>query len=585
MARTSKYITTAEALHSAAMWRAGLYLRLSKEDGDIEEGNKFESDSISNQRLIIEDFLAENPDIQVEDIYPDDGYTGTNFDRPNFLRLIEDIRIGRIHCVIVKDLSRFGRNYLEAGQYLEIFFPVMKIRFISVVDDIDSHLYPSSMSNISVSFKNVMNEEYCRDISNKIKSVFVAKRESGEYLGSGFAPYGYKKNPENTKKLIIDDEAAETVRLIFKMFLEGNSVRRITNRLNEIGMPNPSRYKKEKLPSFKISKNKINDGLWSNTSVKNILLNRIYTGDMVQGKYEKISHKIDKIREVQEDKWVVVENTHESIIDRTAFNNIQEILKRDTRISHISKEIGLFSGFLKCADCGRLLGKKKASREKARAIYHYYTCRTYEIMKKEACTRHTTRSDNLENAVFTVISKFVEMAVKMDNFIETINKSPMKNATTIGIQNALKAREKEKIRIEGALIDLYPDWKNELITKEQYLVLKTKYEAEFDKVKNILAGLRKTFEREIAGVDGTNDFIQNFKKYKNLSKLTREVLIALVDNIIVHEGGGIEINFKFQDAFERAAEYIETNRNLLTDKAAEFVTGVGINNNMYGVAL
>lgn len=180
MARTSKYKN--KALPSTAKWKAGLYLRLSQEDGDKDNESKFESDSINSQRYILEDFLEENIDIQRISEYVDEGYSGTNFNRPEFIRMIEDIRIGKINCVIVKDLSRFGRNYLETGQYLEIFFPLMDIRFILVIDNLDSFLYPESINNISFSFKNVINEEYSRDILNKIRSTFVAKRENGEYL-------------------------------------------------------------------------------------------------------------------------------------------------------------------------------------------------------------------------------------------------------------------------------------------------------------------------------------------------------------------------------------------------------------------
>ena len=194
MARTSKYLNSNEVVSSVKQWKAGLYFRLSKEDGDKDDESKIESDSISSQRLIVEDFLAENLDITSFSEYIDDGYTGLNFERPEFQRMLEDIRLGNINCIIVKDLSRFGRNYLEAGQYLDIFFPIMNVRFISVNDTIDSYLFPSSVNNISVSFKNVMNEEYCRDISKKIRSTFMAKRENGEYI-CGFPLYVYIKDP------------------------------------------------------------------------------------------------------------------------------------------------------------------------------------------------------------------------------------------------------------------------------------------------------------------------------------------------------------------------------------------------------
>lgn len=313
MARTSKYTNINKAVPSTAKWRAGLYLRLSKEDGDKDDDGKLESDSISSQRLIIEDFLIENPDIDVVSEYSDDGYTGANFDRPEFLRMIEDIRLGRVNCVIVKDLSRFGRNYLEAGQYLDIFFPVMDVRFVSVNDNIDSYLFPSSMDNISVSFKNVMNEEYCRDISKKVRSTFVAKFENGEYL-CGFALYGYERDPNNRGKLLVDPKAASVIKQIFQWFAEGKTYRWITFKLNELGVPSPSKYKAEKYPNYRRDINR--KGLWCIQTIKNILQNRTYAGDLVQGVHETISHKVKKLRKIDPDKWVIIENHHEAIVDK-----------------------------------------------------------------------------------------------------------------------------------------------------------------------------------------------------------------------------------------------------------------------------
>ncbi|GHV00659.1 recombinase [Clostridia bacterium] len=585
MARTSKYAKTLEAPSSAVKrWKAGLYLRLSKEDGD-----KSESDSIANQRLLGEDFLIENPDIDVMDIYSDDGFTGANFNRPDFQRLIEDIRLGELNCVIVKDLSRFGRNYIEAGQYLEIFFPVMEIRFISILDCIDSFLNPDSMNNISVSFKNVMNEEYCRQTSINVKSTLRLKRENGEHVGS-FALYGYAKAPENKNALIIDEEAAVTVRLIFNLFSEGKAISRIRIILNELGIPNPTTYKRLKGMRYK-SPNCKHDGLWSIATVRLILTNRMYVGDMVQGRREKISHKIGKIRAIKEENWAVKEDTHAPIIDKTTFFNVQGMMKRDTRISQTNKELSLFAGFLKCADCGRALVRKAYNKsvlhrfarsssqplqascssprnKKRRKEYVYYICNTYASLKKSACTRHSIRSDILEKVVFAVIVKQIDMAVGMIDLIEQINKAPIKTAATASMQSALRAKEKEKAKIENILLGLYPDWKNDLIGKEQYVALKAKYEAELERMNGILSGLKKTCDREKEGIDGTNDFLQNFIQFENIEKLSRRVLIGLVDCITIREGGGVEINFKFQDAHQRAAEYIATNGGLPTGAAA-----------------
>ena len=273
MARISKYQSSDNAIPFAViMWKGVRYLRLSKKDGDNDEEGKLESDSISNQRYIIQDYLSENPDIEIVEEYIDDGYSGLNFNRPGFMKMIEDIRTGKVNCVIVKDLSRFGRNYLEAGNYLDIFFPIMNVRFIAINDNIDSYLYPSSLNNISASFKNVMNEEYSRDISNKIRSTFVAKRESGEYI-CGFPLYGYVRDPNEHGKLLLDNDAAAVVKQIFEWFLKGYSYRGITFRLNELGIPSPNKYKSLKYSNYRRFRS---SGLWTIQTIKGILSNQMY---------------------------------------------------------------------------------------------------------------------------------------------------------------------------------------------------------------------------------------------------------------------------------------------------------------------
>ena len=560
MARISKYQSSDNAIPFAViMWKGVRYLRLSKKDGDNDEEGKLESDSISNQRYIIQDYLSENPDIEIVEEYIDDGYSGLNFNRPGFMKMIEDIRTGKVNCVIVKDLSRFGRNYLEAGNYLDIFFPIMNVRFIAINDNIDSYLYPSSLNNISASFKNVMNEEYSRDISNKIRSTFVAKRESGEYI-CGFPLYGYVRDPNEHGKLLLDNEAAAVVKQIFEWFSEGYSYRGITFRLNELGIPSPNKYKSLKYSNYRRSRS---SGLWTIPTIKGILSNQMYTGDLVQGKYEKINHKVKKIRRLNEDRWVIIEAHHEAIVDKELFLNVQNLMHRDMRVSPTQKELGLFSGFLKCADCGRQMVKKKASREKAREKYHYYTCATYDLKTKSACTRHTMRSDKLESVVFTVITKYIDLAVDMEHLLKKIHDSPKKKAVSNRLSDLLHAKEKEREKIEGILLDLYPDLKSGIISRSQYLLLKQRYDSEIKEINQAISNIRQTLNHEIHSLDGENDFIRHFREYRNIDKLTREVLIALVDVIYIHEGGAIEIVFTFQDAFLHAAEYINNNKEVL----------------------
>lgn len=560
MARTSKFALSSNAQLSTAMWRAGRYLRLSVEDGDKED-DTFKSDSIANQEELIDDYLMESLDIIVEDTYSDDGYSGANFNRPDFQRLLEDIKQNKINCIIVKDLSRFGRDYLEVGKYVQIYFKEIGLRFISVLDNIDSYHEPDSVNGIGFILKNAMNEEHCRETSLKIRATFDSKREDGDYIGS-FAPYGFSKDPDNKNKLIIDDETSEIVRLIFRLFQEGNAVERIAKILNESGIPSPSKQKI--LKGFKYrNSGRINDGLWYHSTVRNILTNRMLIGDMVQGRRRKVSYKTKKIINLNEEDWVIKIGTHEAIIDTTVFWNVQDLLKRDKRVSPKTKEFTLFAGYIHCADCGRAM--QKTTNRSSRNQFYYYICSTYQKLCKNACSRHSIRSDQLEEAVFVVISKYIAMAVEMDEFIVKINESPLRNTEMVQTQLGIEHNDKKRLELERRLLALYPDWKDGYITRDQYIALKAQYETELEKIKLEIEKYKTIYSREKEGIDGSNDFIKNFLKFKGFKKLTREIIIALVKDIIVFEGGGIEIKFNFQDAFERGQEYIEANKDALAD--------------------
>ena len=377
-------------LPDAKQWKAADYARISREDGDKEE-----SDSIGTQFDIIDDYIAHNDDITFIDRYSDDGWSGTNFDRPDFMRLMEDIKKGKINCVIVKDLSRLGRNYILVGQYLEMIFPMLNIRFISVNDRIDSIKDPASINNALVSFKNVMNDEYCRDISNKVRSSLDRKRSKGEFIGS-FASYGYMKDPDDHHHLIVDPVAAEVVKNIFDWFLQGMSIIGIAKRLNHMGIPNPSAYKRQCGLNYKHPAGQL-DSAWPDSSVKRVLKNRLYVGDMVQNKNRTKSYKVQVSVAVPEENWVIVPNMHEAIIDREKFETVQQLLMRDTRTSPGINHVSIFAGYIRCADCLRAMGKKSVAQSYGK--YHYYVCQTFRKAGRNLCTKHTIREKQLYDAV------------------------------------------------------------------------------------------------------------------------------------------------------------------------------------------
>ena len=555
MARKSKYAKDTQA--SAKTWNAALYIRLSREDGDKEE-----SDSIGNQKALLNDFIEKIADLSIFDYYIDDGYTGTNFDRPDFQRMMANIKSKNVNCVIVKDLSRFGRNYIEVGNYIEQIFPFLDVRFISVVDMLDSYKNPAQMNTVMVPFKNLMNDEYCRDISNKVRSSLDVKRKQGQFIGS-FASYGYLKNPEKKGHLIIDENAAGIIRDIYRWFLGGCSIIGIAKRLNELGIPNPSAYKRQQGQNYRHPYTEQNDALWPDSSVRRILTNRIYTGDMVQGKNKIKSYKVQQSVTVPENEWIVVCDTHEAIIGKETFETAQNLLLRDTRVAPQQKKVYLFSGFVRCADCGKAMNRKSISQPYK--DYNYFICSTFKKMSDNACTKHTMRSDRLEAMVLLAIRKQIELAVSMDELIELIDKSGESVRQSNRLNAAIANHEAEKAKVEKYKQSLYEDWKNGDISREEYLSMKAQYDQKRSYLTDIIAGLKSEQADILQNGAKENSFVSNFKRHKNIDSLTREIVVELIDMIYVHEGGNITIQFRFEDEFKKTVDFIESNRHLLNE--------------------
>jgi site-specific DNA recombinase len=344
-------------LKSQNSFLAALYMRLSKDDGD-----KVESDSIRNQRSLLRDFVKQHSDITLVKEYVDDGFSGTNFERPDFQRMLEDARNHKINCIIVKDLSRLGRNYIETGRYLEKIFPVLGIRFIAVNDHYDSADTTNDSDQIIVPFKNLVNDAYCRDISIKIRSQLDIKRKKGQFIGN-YAGYGYFKDPKDKNHLVIDEYAAEIVRMIFNMKIDGYSAKNIAARLNEMGVLIPAEYKRACGFNYSSGFMAGKKPKWDVSSVLRILKNELYTGTMVQGKTRKINYKVNVRQKIEPENWIRVEGTHEPIVSKEIFECVQKLMELDTRTSPEEESIYEFSGLLRCGDCGQNLVRQTAAVE------------------------------------------------------------------------------------------------------------------------------------------------------------------------------------------------------------------------------
>ena len=530
-------------------WRLGEYIRLSKED--LKKG-KDDSNSVKNQRDLLNDFYQKHiEEFESVSEYVDDGHTGTDANRENFQRLLADVMSGKINCVVVKDLSRFARNYSDAGSLIDNLFVQMGVRFISLAENVDSFANPDSVSNIIVPITNVMNDNYCYQTSKKIRQVFDYKRRNGQYIGA-FAPYGYIKHPKDKHKLIVDPDAAETVKLIFSLFLQGTSKRAIALHLNEHGVPSPSAYKL--LKGLPVSTRGYDEPMWGGRMIHAILTNPTYTGDLAQGRSRVKSYKVHQIETVPREEWVEVAGTHEAIIDYETFDKVQALLKRDTRTSPEGRKVHLFSGFLKCADCGRAV-----TRCVSKNNHVYYACSTYKNRSRTACTMHSIKHERLEAAVLFGIQYQVHLAVSYSEAIARINSAPTKKSQSFRLDELITTKEKELAKITRYKQSLYQDWKDGEITQQDYRSMKADYERQVAALSDVLE--RLTAERaELAnGVDNEHPALVAFMKYQNIDKLTREALIDLVDHIKVYENGNISVKCKFADEFRKIAEYIEIN--------------------------
>lgn len=554
MARRSRTITDT-IKQKFRVWRIAIYIRLSKEDAR----NNDESESVSNQRAIIEEHISsfnDGDEYIIVDEYVDDGISGTTDDeRDDFQRMLGDIKKGRINCVIVKDLARSFRNYSDQGYYLDDWFPRFNVRFISLYHQpLDSYKEPQNMRSIAVPIQGVLNENHCAETSDKIREVFDMKRRNGEHIGS-FAAYGYIKDPNDKNALVVDEEAAEVVRDIFTKFLDGMSKNAIVHYLNEHGVLSPAAYKRERLglkyqnPSIDPAKRP----LWGAVTITGILKNRMYCGDMVQGRYRVKSYKIHVQEVVPEDEWYIVENTHEAIIDRDTFDKVQRLLLRDTRTAPQKKQIYLFSGFLRCADCGKAMTRSKVGG----TVYYY--CRTYKDQSKSACTKHTIRHNRLEVAVLYAIQQQVYLAVDYTKTIERINRAPLVKSQSKKLADAIEQKERELAKIARYKQAIYQDWKDGAITHSDYRHMKEDYEEQAEALNEVIEKLRAEQAELENGIDTENPFLKAFRQYGNIEKLTRDVLIELVDHIKVYEGGNISIVFRFADELRRIQEFIEVN--------------------------
>ena len=528
-----------------------VYLRLSREDGD-----KSESDSIANQRLLIENYLSDKPSLQFFREYVDDGYTGSNFERPGFIKMMEDIKRQKVNCIIVKDLSRFGRNYIEVGRYIEKKFPAMGIRFIAINDQYDNAKESGDAEQIIVPFKNLINDAYCRDISIKVRSQLDVKRKNGKFIGS-FAAYGYLKDPKDKNHLIVDEYAAEIVQLIFNLKLDGFSALAIAEELNKMGFLPPMEYKRMLGYNYNSGFRTSTTPSWGAKSVIRILENELYTGVMVQGKNQKINYKVKQSRAVSSEQWIRVQDTHEAIIPRTYFDRVQEIMQLDTRTAPSEKNVYPLSGLVRCGDCEQNMVRR--STAKKNKVYYYLHCSSYR--NGEGCTSHIISEEKLMSAVITFVKTQLALLVEADKILQHITELPKEQYGVKALNTQIGELNREIERYCDLKERLYQDMVAEVIDKEEYAEYNQRFSLKMEETKKAKTALEEKRERLLSTDIHLRPWMEDFKRISTLETLGRKEMVMLINRVLVFSKDRIEIHLNFEDEIyefiERAEQYRE----------------------------
>lgn len=500
-----------------------LYCRLSQDDGNVGD-----SDSIINQKKILAEYAERNGYTPYQ-FYIDDGFSGTNFERPQFKHMIEDAKKGTVKRIICKDLSRFGRDYIKVGLYTEFIFPDKDIHFIAVNDDVDSNV---QKDNDLAPFKNLFNEWYARDTSKKIKAVKKAKGLAGEHMGC-VAPYGYRKNPDNPKEWLIDEESAEVVREIFRLCVDGYGPRRIANILTERKILIPSAYALEKGYAVRNNIPK-NPCQWSSTVVVDVLERMDYLGHTVNFKTHRKSYKQKKKIENDKSEWEIFENTHEPIIDKSTFDIVQKIRanrKRPTKMG----EMPMFSGILYCADCGKKLSFHRRANDPD--TKHNFVCSNYRS-DTHNCSMHYIRNVVVEQLVLENLREVVSYVKSYeDEFVQMVMDADIKQKSKelAKKKRVLSDKEKRYTQLDGLFQRIYEDNVSGKLSDERFVKLSQGYEAEQKDLQSEIEALRMELSQEEQQSVNVKSFLSTVKKYTEIPELTSEIVHEFIDRIIVHE--------------------------------------------------
>lgn len=534
MSRTKKYV-------------AGLYCRLSKDDG-----NSVESMSIWSQKVMLKQF-AESNSIAIYDYYVDDGYSGTNFERPSFKKMITDIENGKINCVITKDLSRLGRNYLQSGAYIEMYFPQKNIRYIAITDGIDTL---NNNQNDIMPFKNILNEMYAKDTSKKVKSAIQSRMREGTYIGSK-APFGYLKDPNNKRRLIIDEKTKPIIELIYKLCLEGKGTQLISQELMKRKIPRPSAFVENAEKLYGLTEE--NKYQWSHRMVLNVLRDPVYCGNMARNKRPTLSFKNSKRMYIPKSDYIYAKDTHEGIVSEEIWEQVQTMI--DKRKCNNKKGLyydNIFQGLVRCPKCGYALTPKTDYRLKKKELidFVHFSCSTYKKYGVNACSSHRIEARDLYNIVLEDIQYHGSMALSAkEDFVEKIIEKIEVEKIDEGkeLSNKLELKKNQLAELDRSYEQLYEDRLEGNITERNFNLMNVSISKKQDKLIEEIKVLEGDIEVSFETEDNYKKFMNNISKYAKIKSLNRYILNQIIDKIYVYDkeeidgqiSQKVEIHYKF----------------------------------------
>lgn len=529
-------------------WRTALYARLSVED------NGKEADSIENQIALLESYISGCPDLSRVELFADNGYTGTNFHRPEFNRMMEAVQSGVIDCIVVKDLSRLGRNYIETSQFIEKICPFYGLRFIAVNDGFDTATVTDT-AQMSMALSNIVNDYYAKDISRKVTSALQTKMERGDYIGN-YAPHGYCKDPENKNHLVIDPETAPVIRQIFQWRAEGISYMGINRRLNEAGIPSPGQYRLE----HGIETNNNRKGrsvLWNKHMVTEILKNIVYIGHLAQKKGSQCLYAGIPYHITGEDEWIVVEHTHEPIISKELFEAVQKINRESAersransgKYAYLPREKNIFGKKLTCAECGAVMKLHRSFSTKRDKAYFTFKCPTYAEHGSKGCSDVKKRKADLDVTVFSFIKAQMAVFIDMEHTLQSLlaaKTGSVEQGRTKSKRRLLQQKLENK---KSILSGLYVDYKEGLLSRQDYLFTRERIDSAIHEIEAELAEQESVTSKTRGLLTGEMKWKHMVQNYQNAAELSQEMVEAFVETIKLHKDGSLEIKLNYMDEF------------------------------------